>query len=127
MAASPETAATVLVIGLDPFRVPGPWDPRPVAEAVEAAMAELREHGFDAESCSVGLDGSDDIEARVTAALRARPWDCVLVGGGIRKRDDLLTVFEAVVNLARVHAPQAEIVFNQTPRDLLEAVTRRLD
>jgi hypothetical protein len=119
-------AATVLVISLDPYRVPGPWDPRPVAEAVEIAMAELRAHGFHADVCSVGLDGSDDVESLVTAALRSRPWDCVLVGGGIRTGEGLLPVFETVVNLSRVHAPQAEIVFNETPRDLLGAVTRRI-
>ncbi len=38
-AASPR----VLVIGLDPYRVPGPWDPEPVAKAIEAGMAPGRQ------------------------------------------------------------------------------------
>jgi hypothetical protein len=116
----------VLVIGLDPHRVPGPWDPEPVAVAVEHGMAGLAGHGFDAEACLVGLDGSDDIEARITAALQARRWDCVLVGGGIRKSEERLMLFESIVNLVRRHAPQAEIAFNSAPQDLLAPVLRRL-
>lgn len=45
-------------------------------------MKALAERGFHAETCLVGLDGSDDIQARVTIALQARLWDCVIVGGG---------------------------------------------
>jgi len=78
----------VLVIGLDPYRVPGPWNPKPVADAIALGMTALAERGFHAEACLVGLDGSDDIEARVTVALQARSWDCVVVGGGIRTPEE---------------------------------------
>jgi len=63
----------VLVIGLDPFRVPGPWDPQPVVDAIAAGMARFAEAGIGVESCLFGLDGSDDIEAVVTEALDRRP------------------------------------------------------
>ncbi|MBW9205762.1 hypothetical protein KV102_15215 [Mumia sp. zg.B53] len=116
----------VLVIGLDPFRVPGPWDPEPVAEAIESGMADLAARGHDAEACLVGLDGSDDIRTRVSSALRARPWNCVVVGGGLRKDEDQLELFETVVNLVRRHASQATIAFNSTPHDLADAVVRSL-
>jgi len=116
----------VLVIGLDPCRVPGPWDPQPVADAIAAGMASLAERGFDAESCLVGLDGSDDIEDRISVALQARSWDCVLVGGGIRKREDLLELFESILDLVVRHAPQATVAFNSTPDDVADAVSRRL-
>ena len=105
----------VLVIGLDPYRVPGPWDPKPVAEAIAVGMGRFAEHGLGAESCLVGLDGSDDIGAVVTAALGARPWECVVIGGGIRTPDDQLELFERVINLVRRHAPRAAIAFNSTP------------
>jgi hypothetical protein len=72
----------VLVIGLDPYRVPGPWNPKPVADAIGIGMTALADRGFHAEACLVDLDGSDVVEARVTAALQARSWDCVVVGGG---------------------------------------------
>ncbi len=114
----------VLVVGLDPHRVPGPWDPEPIASAVRAGMAELAEAGFDAQPCWVGLDGSDDVPAVVTAALRRERWDCVLLGGGLRNGD--VELFEALVNLTREHAPQARIAFNASPDGLLAAVRRQL-
>jgi len=116
----------VLVIGLDPYRVPGPWDPKPVADAIETAMKALADHGFNAEACLVGLDGSDDIEARVTVALQARSWDCVIVGGGIREPEEQLELFESIINLICRHAPQAAIGFNHTPHDLADATARGL-
>ena len=117
----------VLVIGLDPYRVPGPWDPEPVAEAIQRATARFAEEGIDVQNCLIGLDGSDDIEAVVAAALCEQTWACVLIGGGIRKSEERLELFETIVNLARVHAPGAAIAFNSTPDDIVEAVQRRLD
>ena len=116
----------VLVIGLDPYRVPGPWNPKPVADAIEIGMAALADRGFHAEACLLGLDGSEDIEARVTVALQARSWDCVVVGGGIRTPEEQLELFESIINLIRRYAPQAAIAFNHTPHDLSDAVARGL-
>jgi hypothetical protein len=116
----------VLVIGLDPYRVPGPWNPKPVAAAIEIGMTALADRGFHAEACLVGLDGSDDIEARVTASLQTRSWDCVVVGGGIRTPEEQLELFESIINLIRRHAPQAAIAFNHTPYDLADAAARSL-
>src|SRR4051794_16023181 len=111
----------VLVIGFDPYRVPGPWDPEPVAVGIEAGRRRFVEHGVAAEFCLFGLDGSDDIEAVVTGALRAQHWECVVVGGGVRNDLDL---FERVINLVHRHAPGAAIAFNATPADTLEAAAR---
>ena len=116
----------VLVIGLDPYRVPGPWNPKPVADAIEIGMRALAARGFHAEACLVGLDGSDDVETRVTVALQARSWDCVVVGGGIRHTEEQLGLFESIINLIRRHASRAPIAFNHTPQDLVEAATRAL-
>ena len=117
-------APRVLVIGLDPYRVPGPWDPRPVADAIETGIARFAEYGLGVETCLVGLDGSDDVAAVVAAALRARPWECVVVGGGIRNQ---LELFEQVLNLVRRFAPGAAIAFNGTPADTFEAAARWVD
>jgi hypothetical protein len=118
---TPTLPLRVLVIGLDPYRVPGPWDPKPIAVDIEVGRARFIEHGVAAEFCLFGLDGSDDIEAVVTAALSAQPWQCVVVGGGVRNQLDL---FERVVNLVRRHAPDAAIAFNTTPADTFEAAAR---
>jgi len=119
----PQLAPRVLVIGLDPYRVPGPWDPEPVAAGIEAGRARFAEHGVGVTFCLVGLDGSDDVEAVVAAALASRPWECVVVGGGVRGDLDL---FERVVDLVRRHAPGAAITFNATPTDTYEAALRGL-
>jgi hypothetical protein len=116
----------VLVIGLDPYRVPGPWDPKPVADAIEVGIARFAEHGVGVQACLFGLDGSDDIEAVLTAALRARPWECVVIGGGVRD-DSQTALFERVLNLVRRYAPGAAIAFNSTPADTFDAAARWIE
>jgi hypothetical protein len=116
----------VLVIGLDPYRVPGPWDPKPVADAIEVGIARFAEHGVGVETCLFGLDGSDDVVAAVTAALRTQPWECVVIGGGVRN-DDQVELLEQVLNLVRRYAPDAAIAFNSTPADTFDAAARWID
>lgn len=116
--------ARVLVIGLDPYRVPGPWDPQPVADGIEAGRSRFVEHGVGAVFCLIGLDGSDDVEALITATLRTRLWECVVIGGGIRHQLDL---FEQVINLVRRNAPDAAIAFSSTPADTFEAAARWIE
>jgi len=113
----------VLVLGLDPYRVPGPWDPKPKADEIEVGIARFAGHGLGVETCLVGLDGSDDVPAVITAALRSRPWECVVIGGGVRN-DDEVELFEQVVNLVRRHAPDAAIAFNTTAEGTYEAAAR---
>ena len=111
----------VLVIGLDPRRVPGPWDPQPVVDGIEVGRRRFLEHGIGAVFCLVGRDGSDDVEAVIGDALRSDTWECVVVGGGVRHD---LELFERVVNLVRRHAPDAAIAFNETPADTFDAAAR---
>ncbi|WP_127504079.1 hypothetical protein [Actinoplanes solisilvae] len=116
----------VLVIGLDPYRVPGPWDPAPVAAMIAVGMTRFAEAGVGVESCLFGLDGSDDIEAVVREALDRRPWEVVVVGGGVRKSEERLELFERILNLVHSHAPGAAIAFNSTPDDTYAAAARWL-
>jgi hypothetical protein len=121
------SAPRVLVIGLDPYRVPGPWDPTPVADGIKLGMSRFAAHGIPVESCLIPLDGSADPEAMITTALTAHPWECVVVGGGIRKSEDRLDLFEQVINLVHRHAPTAAIAFSTTPSDTYTAAARRLN
>ncbi|WP_435134032.1 hypothetical protein [Actinacidiphila sp. bgisy144] len=114
----------VLVIGLDPYRVPGPWDPEPAARAIRAGLAEFDAHGVGVRTCLIGLDGSDDVGAVVGEALRAHPWECVTVGGGLRHSDEQVELLEQVVNLIRRYAPAAAIAFNRSPDTTYEAAAR---
>jgi len=50
----------------------------------------------------------------------------VVVGGGIRKHEPLLELFEKVINLIRQHAPSTAIAFNSTPEDTADAALRWL-
>jgi hypothetical protein len=102
-------------------QVPGPWNPKPVADGIEIGRTRFIEHGVGAEFCVFGLAGRDDVEAVVADALRARPWECVVIGGGVRNQLDL---FERMVNLVRRHAPDAAIAFNTTPTDTFETAVR---
>ncbi len=123
MESSPQTPR-VLVIGLDPHRVPGPWDPQPVVDGIEVGRARFIEAGLEAEFCLFGLDGSDDVDAVVAAALTAHAYECVVVGGGVRGD---LSLLERVINLVRLHAPGAAIAFNDTPEGTYDAAARWLD
>ncbi|MER6952093.1 hypothetical protein ABT294_49605 [Nonomuraea sp. NPDC000554] len=115
------------MIGLDPYRIPGPWDPKPVADAIAIGMARFTEHGIGVETCLFGLDGSDDVETIVSHTLSARPWECVVIGGGVRKPEDQLELFEQIINLVRRHAPSAAIAFNSNPTDTFDAAARWID
>lgn len=117
----------VLVIGLDPTRVPGPWDPQPVVTAIEAGLAKFAEHGVGVQTCLIGLDGTDDVDTVVGDALRAHAWECVTVGGGLRHSDDQVELLERVINLIRRHAPGAAIAFNSAPDTTYEAAARWIE
>lgn len=113
----------VLVIGLDPARIPG-YDPEPVLAAIARGHARFADHGIEADLCLVAPD--DEPEAAITEALSGNEYACVVIGGGIRGHEPLLPLFEEVVNLVRKHAPAAAIAFNTKPDDIAEAAVRRL-
>jgi hypothetical protein len=95
-----------------------------VAEAIEVGLTKFAEHGVGVETCLIGLDGSDDVDAVIRNALQAHRWECVTVGGGLRHSDDQVELLEHVVNLIRRHAPDAAIAFNSTPATTYEAAAR---
>jgi hypothetical protein len=57
-------------------------------------------------------------------ALRARNFDCVVIGAGLREPPERLLLFERIINLVHRLAPNASIAFNATPADTAEAVRR---
>jgi hypothetical protein len=117
------TLGRVLVIGIDPYRTPG-WDPEPVVAAIARGQARFGELGIQSDLCLVAPD--DDPERAVVEALTGDDYACVVVGGGIRKHEPLLELFERVVNLVRLHAPDAALAFNSTPDDTADAALRWL-
>ncbi|KJY41883.1 hypothetical protein VR41_10475 [Streptomyces sp. NRRL B-1568] len=115
--------SSVLVVGYDPQAIPG-VDGKALRAALDAELARFGEHGIDAAMTLVVSDES--AESTLIASLTRHPWDVVVVGGGIRKAEALLPLFEQVVNLIRCHAPQAAIAFNTSGGDSVEAAQRWL-
>jgi hypothetical protein len=64
--------------------------------------------------------------AAIGTALTRADYARVVIGGGIRKHEPLLGLFEKVVNLVRQDAPGAAIAFNTTPEDTADAALRWL-
>ncbi|MFG2692362.1 hypothetical protein [Kitasatospora sp. NPDC048407] len=110
-------------MGIDPHAVPG-LDGDAVSAALKRELVRFGERGIDAATVLVTWDGA--AEAAIVGALVTRPWDVVVVGGGIRKAEALLSLFEQVVNLVRRHAPGAAIAFNTGVSDSVEAAERWL-
>ncbi|MFE5326320.1 hypothetical protein ACFRCG_08010 [Embleya sp. NPDC056575] len=115
--------SSVLVLGIDPHIVPG-IDGAALLATLEAELARFAEHGIHASMTVFGPD--ETAEPTIVAALTERAWNVVLIGGGVRKSEDLLPLFEQTVNLVRVHAPGAAIAFNTTANTILEAARRHL-
>ena len=115
--------SSALVVGYDPQGIPG-VDREALRAALDAELARFGEHGIDAAMTLVVFDES--AESTLVASLTEQPWDVVVVGGGIRKTEQLLPLFEQIVNLIRRHAPQAAIAFNTSGGDSVEAAQRWL-
>jgi hypothetical protein len=111
------------VIGLDPAKLEG-WDPEPVQAAIARGHARFDDHGIEADLCLVAPD--ENPEGAIVEALTREDYACVVIGGGIRKHEPLLELFENVVNLVRQHAPGAAIAFNSSPEDTADAALRWL-
>ncbi|MFD8425248.1 hypothetical protein [Streptomyces sp. NPDC059466] len=114
---------SALVVGYDPQAIPG-VDGRALRAALDAELARFGEQGIEAAMTLVTFDAS--AKSALTASLAGHPWDVVVVGGGIRKAEQLLPLFEEIVNLIRRHAPQAAIAFNTNGADSVEAAQRWL-
>jgi hypothetical protein len=113
----------VLILGLDPTGVPG-LDAAAVLAGLDHGLSRFAGSDLVADQCLVPLD--DTAESRVVEALGSQSYDCVVIGGGIRKPERLLEFFEAVINLVRLHAPNAAIAFNTDGGTSLEAAARVL-
>jgi hypothetical protein len=113
----------VLILGIDPHAAPG-VDEDSVRAGLDAELARFASVGIDA--AMTLLDFGESTEDTVTSALTRRRWDVVVVGGGIRKPEPLLDLFEQIVNLIRRRAPQAAIAFNTSGGGSVEAAQRWL-
>src|ERR1700735_5934143 len=100
---------TVLALGLDPAFVEIPGHPELTPEVVrafiEAQLEKLRALGYVVESCLVDLGKT--AEATTSKHLRARQFDCVMFGAGLRD-PRMLLLFEKLINVVHEQAPHAK-------------------
>ena len=115
--------APVLLIGLDPRKIPG-FDPAPVELAIAIGNKRFVDAGIDVDTCLVEMDSA--ARTIIADALQVKPYGVVAIGGGIRKPDELVELFEDVIDLIRRHAPQAAIAFNTNPVTSFDAAKRRM-
>ena len=117
----------VLLIGIDPAlvdfsRSAAGRTAEQVAAAGNAATEQLRALGYDVHNCLIDL--GETAAAVVVQTLAQRPFDCILIGAGIRGLPQHTLLFEQVINVVHQHAPTAKLCFNTNPNDTAEAVLR---
>ena len=112
----------VLLVGLDPHSVPG-VDAALVDSAIAMGNARFANSNLVPELCLFPPD-PDVAERTLVAALAAKPYACIVIGGGVRKPDELVVVFERVLAAVRTHAPAAAIAFNTNPVTSFDAARR---
>jgi hypothetical protein len=120
------TKTQVLVIGLEPnlvdFSTMPDMNADKVRAGLEAEQAKLAALGYEVELCLTDL--GDAAAAVVAQKLVEKPFDCVVIGAGIRTIPTYFLLFEQLVNVVHRAAPGARICFNTKPSDTAEAVQR---
>ena len=122
---------SVLIIGLDPLLIdfsspefaafPG-LNAEKVIEGITAAEVGLEALGYDAEHCLI--DFGETAEVVVAAKLQKSQFECILIGAGVRALASNFLLFEKLINVVHVHAPNSKICFNTNPSDTLDALQR---
>jgi hypothetical protein len=117
----------VLMLGLDPkvvdyAHLPVKLDEATLRAALPADEKLLGDLGYDAKWLLI--DRGETAETVVSAALKEKTFDCVLIGAGIRTVPPLFLLFEKLVILLHEGAPHAKICFNTVPDDTAVSVQR---
>jgi hypothetical protein len=123
----------ILLVGIDPKLIdfsspefaafPG-LTAEKVNAGIQHALSELKEQGYEADLCHTDF-GQTAISV-VKEHLKAKTYDGVLVGAGVRVPEKNFLLFEEIVNVIHEHAPSAKLMFNTNPKDTLQSVKRRL-
>jgi hypothetical protein len=125
-----EHKKTVLIVGLDPAGVdfsspdfaPQNLSADRVLSALRADAERLRGLGYEADSCLT--DFGETAERVVEEKLKTKPYDCVMIGAGLRIMPSSFLLFEKLINVVHANAPQAKLCFNTKPGDTAEAIMR---
>jgi hypothetical protein len=122
------TQKRVLLIGIDPtlvdFSEVSDLNAERVRAAGQASTARLEALGHEVQTCVV--DRGETAESVVRETLAQKPFDCVMIGAGLRASIEDTLLFERIMNLVHEQAPAAKLCFNTHPATTAEAVLRWL-
>lgn len=121
----------ILLVGLvpeavdysDPTLPPG-MNAEKVHAGIAVAVKQFTERGWESDLGYILAD--ETAGPTVESLLRAKSYDCVVIGAGLRLPPRHLAVFEAVIHAIRHAAPAAAIAFNTRPDDSADAAARGL-
>lgn len=121
-------AKNILLVGWDPAVVDFSLLPHldlneeKLRKALALDRQRLTTIGYRAQWCF--LKHTDEDESLLIEALKSTPYDCVMIGAGVRLPPDYHLIFEKLVNIIHRKAPQATICFNTSPADTAASVMR---
>lgn len=114
----------LLLVTFDPelvHRGPGA-DAEQIKAASQRVEAAFREVGIEMTNCMIDL--GETAGAVLSQALTRGPFDCVLIGTGIRTLPEHTELFETLVNVVHREAPTAKFAFNSARDNAPEAAVR---
>jgi hypothetical protein len=119
----------ILIIGMDPhtidFSLPGflpGMTADKVEKGIEAERKSLLEQGYATDLCLIDSANHDLIP--LEDQLKAKRFDGIMIGAGIRIPPVNFILFEQLMNVVHQYAGHARIAFNTNPTDTLEAIKR---
>jgi hypothetical protein len=95
-----------------------------VHDGLTRAKQQMVDRGWSVDHCLVSPDATAG--QAVVAQLAQGPYDCVVIGAGLRVPPPTLLLFEQILNAVHRHAPGATIAFNTRPDDSADAAGRWL-
>lgn len=119
------TKKRILMVGLNPSLVNFAAGSSLNAESVRAATVRLRALGHEVHDCL--FDPGTQSEQPLVNLLSRSPFDCIMIGAGLRALLEHTILFEKVINTIHRHAPSAPICFNTNPGNTAEAVLRWIE
>jgi len=128
---NPSQTKKVLFVGQVPETVdfsdpalPRGFDAAKIHAGIAVGMQQMTDRGWHADLCLVRPDES--ATQALELQLARTPYDCVVIGGGIRLPSASLLLFERLINAVHKAAPKAAIAFNTSPPDTGDAAARWL-
>ena len=121
----------VLVIGYAPeatdysdTTIPQGFDEKTLAAALEEDQQNLFDRGWEAEHLLI--QGGNSLRQSILDRLSTKPYDCIVIGAGVRMTSKHIRDFEVVVASVREAAPRTPIAFNTGPSSSADAAARWL-